>query len=1328
MARRDTILLVDDVPANLNALSRVLADEYELSIATTGATALTLAREHRPDLILLDVMMPDMDGLETLARLRSNAWGRDVPVILVTADDRAETQVRGLELGADDFLHKPILLPALLARVRSQLQRKRLREALQSSEARYRQLSEEAPVCVSAFLPDGTLTYVNQRTADLAGQPVESIIGRSFFDWLPAGQRETVSCALAALTPEDPFESHEQRHRAADGSRRVFHWTNTAFFDDSCRPVRYQAIGIDVTERRLIEELLAALNGELARLSGRDFFSGVCRLLTRTLDTDIAFVGRIDDDESSVSVTDGWGDGQPLTPFAYGLAGSPCAEVLSGSIACYPRDVKSLFPMDVALSDKGIESYVGATLFDRRGRALGIVATLGRKPLSAGMTSLSPSLIKLLVDRIASEMLRLEAERNTQRQLAFQRLAAAISTELASAGGDAAFDTAIDGCLQSLGELLAADRCYLLQLSDDLSRVSSTHEWCERKVSVKKDRLQDIPLASLPRLRAALLKDGLIHVPKVAELPAEAAAEKAECIAQEIQSLVMVATRDARGLLSGAIACDSVRGARIWSEEETTMLQTMAGIIGNTLEQRRAAQALDRQSRYRELIQQLSLSFINLPLEALDAAIDDALERIGRFFEVDRAYLFDYDFVAGTTSNTHEWCAPGITRKIANLQKLPIDVIPEWLAQHRRGDALLIEDLRTMPPGTLRDILEPQQVVSVITVPLMRGGDCMGYVGVDIVRQPANRIGPAERDLLRLFAELLVSVDKRKGTDGALRQAASVFEHANEGIMITAPDGTILDVNKAFTEITGYRREEALGRNPRILQSGRHDAAFYAGMWQSLEREGSWTGEVWNHRRNGELYAELLTISAVRDSDQRVQRYVALFSDITAQKAHERQLEHIAHYDALTGLPNRVLLADRMQQAMVQTTRRAEQIAVAYLDLDGFKAINDSHGHETGDQLLVTVAERMREALRRDDTIARLGGDEFVAVLGSLQGLETCEPLLRRLLAAAAEPVRIGDEILQVSASLGVSLYPQQDPLDADQLLRQADQAMYHAKLAGKNRYHFFDLEHDRTLRGRHESLERIRLALTRDEFVLHYQPKVNMRRGTIVGAEALIRWQHPERGLLSPAAFLPALENQALMVDLGDWVIDSTLGQIRAWRAAGLRLPVSVNVDPMQLDQPDFVTKLRDAMNRHPDLETGDLELEVVETSALEDVLHISRIIDACQAMGVSFALDDFGTGYSSLTYLKRLPVGVLKIDQSFVRDMLDDPDDLAILQGVIGLANAFRRSVIAEGVESEAHGERLLQLGCELGQGYAIARPMAAAEIPGWIGRWSPHRSWVQ
>ncbi|MGP1630662.1 MAG: putative bifunctional diguanylate cyclase/phosphodiesterase, partial [Giesbergeria sp.] len=533
-----------------------------------------------------------------------------------------------------------------------------------------------------------------------------------------------------------------------------------------------------------------------------------------------------------------------------------------------------------------------------------------------------------------------------------------------------------------------------------------------------------------------------------------------------------------------------------------------------------------------------------------------------------------------------------------------------------------------------------------------------------------------------------------------LQVAATVFTHAREGISITDPSGKIIDVNQAFTRITGYSREEIIGKNPRVLQSGRQSPEFYGAMWKTISKHGHWSGEIWNRRKDGSLFLEVVTISAVRDDVGVLQHYVAVFSDVTQARETEQRLESIAHFDVLTELPNRVLLFDRLRQCMARCQRNASSLALAFLDLDGFKAINDQHGHAVGDELLIALARRMAEALRDGDTLARIGGDEFVVVMADLDQAQDFKPVVQRLLLAANEPVALGGKTLQLSASVGVTLYPR-DAVDGEQLLRHADHAMYQAKQGGKNRMAVFDVAHDAAQASLRQNLDEIRTALERGEFELYYQPKVNLRSGEVVGAEALIRWQHPERGLLAPMLFLPAIENHVLATFVGEWVIATALAQMSCWHAQGLMIKVSVNVSAYQLLEEDFALRLEQLLRAQPDVAPECLELEILESSALADMGKISDLMLRCQAMGVRFALDDFGTGFSSLTYMRRLPAQVIKIDQSFVRDILADADDLSIVQGVIGLANAFRREVIAEGVETLEHGEMLLGLGCELAQG---------------------------
>jgi diguanylate cyclase (GGDEF)-like protein/PAS domain S-box-containing protein len=548
-----------------------------------------------------------------------------------------------------------------------------------------------------------------------------------------------------------------------------------------------------------------------------------------------------------------------------------------------------------------------------------------------------------------------------------------------------------------------------------------------------------------------------------------------------------------------------------------------------------------------------------------------------------------------------------------------------------------------------------------------------------------------------------------------LMLTAKVFEHTEEGIMITNADRELIDVNEAFSKITGYSREEVLGKNPRFLKSGYHDDDFYQMLWQIIHAVGHWNGEIWNRKKNGDVYPEWITISAITDDVGIVSHYVGIFSDISLLKQHEKQLKHIAHYDALTGIPNRVLLVDRMKQAIAQTHRDKKMLAVCYLDLDGFKPINDSNGHHIGDLVLIKISERIAHTIREGDTLARLGGDEFVILLLGLEKMDDCIHSMERLLENISKPIVIGNQLVTVTASIGVTIYPTDD-YEADALLRHADQAMYKAKQSGKNRYFLYDANADQQAHRRQQFMDEISQGLDSNQFELFYQPKVAMTDRKVVGVEALIRWYHPEQGLLSPRLFLPMIENSTLEIKLGDWVINHALAQMVEWQTHGHDISVSVNIAGSQLLDLNFIDKLRLAFANYPTISSSLLELEILETTALEIERSCAVIMTACSELGVSFALDDFGTGYSTLTYLKQLPVSTLKIDQSFVRDMLEDVGDRAIVEGVIALATVFGRKTVAEGVETEQHFLALRDMGCQIAQGYAIARPMPAKVFYEW------------
>jgi diguanylate cyclase (GGDEF)-like protein/PAS domain S-box-containing protein len=496
-------------------------------------------------------------------------------------------------------------------------------------------------------------------------------------------------------------------------------------------------------------------------------------------------------------------------------------------------------------------------------------------------------------------------------------------------------------------------------------------------------------------------------------------------------------------------------------------------------------------------------------------------------------------------------------------------------------------------------------------------------------------------------------------------------------------------------------------------------------------KEGKGSARYRHSRKNMQTGAECQLETDIQQAsrdDGSDGGYYAILRDVTDEVRIEERIAFLAYHDALTGLPNRALLTDRLRQAIVRSEREDSQILVCYLDLDGFKLLNDTWGHTVGDIVLTQLAERLQECVRGTDTVARLGGDEFVVLIGGIENSQEIPVTMGRLLGAITRPMSVGtDTEVSISASIGVAIGPH-DGEDPDVLLRHADQAMLMAKQSGRNRFALFDTGQELRTRTLYQITANVEKGLAAGEFRLFYQPKVNMRLGTIVGAEALIRWQHPEDGLLQPASFLPYIEGSPVAIRLGHWVLAEAMAQMSRWAAEGLLLPVSVNISGHHLQDGDFAQHLADLLDAHPDVPAERLEIEILETTAMEDVEQVARIIRASSALGVSFALDDFGTGYSSLTYFRRLPARTLKIDKSFVRDILEDQEDLAIVKGVVALAGSFGRQVIAEGLETVEHGLPLLEIGCEVAQGYGVAHPMPADAFPEWAASWTAPALWRQ
>jgi diguanylate cyclase (GGDEF)-like protein/PAS domain S-box-containing protein len=636
----------------------------------------------------------------------------------------------------------------------------------------------------------------------------------------------------------------------------------------------------------------------------------------------------------------------------------------------------------------------------------------------------------------------------------------------------------------------------------------------------------------------------------------------------------------------------------------------------------------------------------------------------------------------------------------------------------RTGIAQINQNFATNPlMAPWREEALKRGFAASVALPLTGNAGCFG--ALTIYARAADAFDEEEIALLSELASDLafgiVALQVRQERDQAqkdLQLAAKVFEEANEGIVITDAEQRILAVNRSFTTITGFEGKDVLGQSPRIMKSDRHDRSFFDNMWASIGQTGHWMGEIWDRRKSGEVFPALQSISAVRDADGNLTNYLSIFADITHIKQSEERIRYLTQHDALTGLANRNLLTDRLEQAIVPAGRSGRNVAVVLIDIDRFKMINDSLGHAAGDTLLNVLAQRLSAFIRPGDSVARPGGGEFTLVLADIASENDVAVLTQKIAEIVATPISVNGQEIIVTASLGVAMFPK-DGDTAGVLLKNADAAMYRAKELGRNGVQFYAPEMNSRMLERLELESALRHAIERQEFVLHFQPQVELTHGQIVGAEGLIRWQHPAKGLVAPAAFIGLAEETGLIVDIGQWVIESACRQIKAWHDAGFSdISVSINLAARQFQQENLVELIARTLKQNG-VQPKYLELEITESAAMQDPERSIRILRELKRIGVHIALDDFGTGYSSLNYIKRFPIDSLKIDQSFVRDITSAPEDAAIATSVISLAHSLKHIVIAEGVETESQLAILRRHGCDRMQGYLFSRPVEADEF---------------
>lgn len=555
-------------------------------------------------------------------------------------------------------------------------------------------------------------------------------------------------------------------------------------------------------------------------------------------------------------------------------------------------------------------------------------------------------------------------------------------------------------------------------------------------------------------------------------------------------------------------------------------------------------------------------------------------------------------------------------------------------------------------------------------------------------------------------------ISAQKEYEAGLRLFEKLFQCTSEGIVVTDSQTRIIDVNRAFTDITGFSRDEVLGENPNIMQSGRHDESFFQDMWRSISTDGQWQGEIWDRRKNGEIYPKWLSINAVAGGAGEEDKYVGIFSDISLIKRTEERLHRMAHYDALTNLPNRTLFQDRLEQSIRQAERKENMAALMFIDLDRFKLVNDTYGHQAGDQLLVEVARRLEQQVRRSDTVARLGGDEFTIIISDVERIDAVAQVAQKIIEVLAEPVMLNGDPIYTSPSIGIAIFPLAG-FDADAITKAADMAMYRAKEAGRNNYQFYRHDvNDMSHSFLHLQSE-MRQGIDDGDFYLCYQPQLDVATGKVMAVEALLRWCHPQRGVLLPKEFIAIAEETGFIVELGAWVLEQACLEAKRWHVMGFNdLRIAVNVSAVQLNRDDFVDTVEAILTR-TGLPGSMLELELTESSVMHRLEEKENLLHQLRELGITISIDDFGTGYSSLSYLNKFTVDVLKIDQSFIENVTSKAEDAAISQGIIALAQGLGIRVVAEGVETEAQRDFLTNVQCGNMQGYLFSHPLIADDI---------------
>lgn len=737
-------------------------------------------------------------------------------------------------------------------------------------------------------------------------------------------------------------------------------------------------------------------------------------------------------------------------------------------------------------------------------------------------------------------------------------------------------------------------------------------------------------------------------------------------------------------------------------------------IVRHAIEHKKNEIALKHQYDFEKMIATLSSRFLSLHPDQLGGAIVEGLANLCSFLKGEQAHLFIFNEVDSKQTEVvyHS--------KVIEDDSGIFDPSKRFSEEHKwlfnkmqNNEAVVISEADEFPDEAKKEraYFESLNLKSFLRIPVIYQGALIGTLGIDTVRSSITW-SDSMLSLLRIIGELLVGAHHRRVTDGKLQKLSLAVEQSPSIVMVTNPQGLIEYVNPKFTEVTGYASEEVLGKNPNILKSGKVPEEDFKKLWETVRAGREWQGEFINRKKNGELYWERATISAIKNSEGTITHFLAVKEDITKSKWAEETIQHMAYYDPLTDLPNRMLFNDRMGQALAQARRKNQLVAILFLDLDRFKVINDTLGHTMGDLLLRSVSERLKKVSREGDTIARMGGDEFIFLLTGITEVDEAVKMAQNILQVLKPAFNLEGHEAHITPSIGVSVFPY-DGSDGVTLVKNADAALNRVKEQGRTNYQLYTPVMNAKAFERMTLENSLRKALEKEEFNLYYQPQVNLTTGEIVGMEALLRWEHPDMGIVSPAQFIPMAEETGLIVPIGEWVMRTACEQNKQWQNLGYKpMIIAVNLSARQFNEQDLVSMISGIL-KSTGLESKWLDVEITESIIMQNLEATIGTLRDLHHLGIQISIDDFGTGYSSLSYLKKFPVHALKIDQSFIREITTDPDDAAITSAVIAMGHSLKLNVIAEGVETMEQLQMLRALNCDRMQGYLFSKPVPAQTI---------------